>query len=87
MAGPLFFWLVTVGEIYVFPVIQPELLTYTMASASVITIVIFVMDSMSKVSAVTFNTISNCTTITSIVANILSTLLVAYKLWLINIFL
>jgi hypothetical protein len=87
MAGPLFFWLVTIGEICGFTVIQLELLTYTLASASVMTVVLFVMDSMSKLSADTFNNISNCTTVTSIVTNILSTLLIGYKLWLINIFL
>ena len=85
MAGPLFFWLATLGEICSFTVIQFGLLTYPL-SASVMTVLLFVMYNMSNVSVDTFNMISNCNTITSAVANILSTSLIAYKLWLINIF-
>ena len=48
---------------------------------------VLVMYNMSKISPVTFNKVTGYTLVMMIVVNLLSTLLITYKLWLFNFFL
>jgi hypothetical protein len=56
-----------------------------LASASVMTLTYIVTYTMSTVSQNMLTLLSNCTVAISMVTNLLTTLLIAYKLWLVNI--
>ena len=85
MAGPLFFLFTTVGEIRLIRVIQLRSLTHMLRSASVFTVAYLVPYSMSMLSPDILTTILTCAFVASMVTNLLATLLIAYKLWLVNI--
>lgn len=64
---------------------QPNSPTHALASESVIMLTSITMHNMSIISDNMFNTMANSTLIISTVTNLLATLLIAYKLWLVNI--
>jgi hypothetical protein len=83
MVGPLFFLFTTFGEIWI---IQPRLLTpHMLGSELALALTYPVVMSLAILSPDSLNTMSHCNIAASIVTNLLSTLLIAYRLWLVNI--
>jgi len=78
MVAPLFFLLTTFGEIWI---IQLRSLTHMLGFASVLVMLTYLV----AWHIISILTMIDCTIGASIATNLLATLLIAYKLWLVNI--